>query len=53
MKENFGNTLERAYYWILETGVFYGQVELTSASEEEVKILENLDILSLVKEKIS
>ena len=53
MKENFGNTIELAYYWFLETGVFYGQVELTSASEEEVKILENLDILSLVREKIS
>ena len=51
MQENFGESSELAYYWYLFTGVFRGSPELALAAEESVKILESLDIASLITEK--
>jgi hypothetical protein len=51
MKENFGESLELAYYWFVETGVFKPTVDLELAGDEEIKILESLDIGSLINEK--
>lgn len=51
MKKEFGESSELAYYWYLETGVFYGQTEHKPALEEEVKILEDLRIGELLIDK--
>ncbi|OMJ69333.1 hypothetical protein SteCoe_32976 [Stentor coeruleus] len=51
MKKEFGESSELAYYWYLETGVFYGQNENRPALEEEVKILEDLRIGELLIDK--
>jgi hypothetical protein len=50
LKESFGDTLEIAYYWYLNTGKFYGNMEDQPAGSEEIKLLEAIDIPSLLAE---